>query len=421
MAYKILENNGVEIENADGGALNNLAAGNKSGVAGNVLNECLISATGNQVIVSPGLLVLHGIRVKITASEIIVISSTPAADTTYQLVAQIAMTSGSVIDFSLFAQTPSALTKNNLFVSGSGIYQIELGRFVHKTDGALAGVTRTAEVIYGGLPDAPANGSYFGRKDGAWATFNVTPYDKVIRTQSEFNALVESSTWLGAVSVAFVGEFTRNAGILIPATVKQIHGFNGAKITITSNAAASFGYQAYLTGAGYEIISLAVSAISTGSSNSGVGFANCANLINCTGKGTCGPGGSSTGFSNCTNLTNCTGIGERGLAVDGTNTGFNLCTNLNNCTGNGYYGAYARGFSNCTNLTNCRGAATDAGISFGFGDCMGLSSCNGTGAGTNYGYGYHTIHRASSCTGAGSSGIWGGTNTRIDDDSCDGR
>ena len=49
---------------------------------------------------------------------------------------------------------------------------------------------------------------------------------------------MSTRTWLGAESVALVGAFTlstaNNSGIKIPATVKQIHGFNGAKITITN-------------------------------------------------------------------------------------------------------------------------------------------------------------------------------------------
>jgi hypothetical protein len=69
---------------------------------------------------------------------------------------------------------------------------------------------------------------------------NLIPYDKVIRTQAEFNALIGSSTGSGRTSVALVGQFTyseaNNSGIKVPATVKQIHGFNSAKITITNFA-----------------------------------------------------------------------------------------------------------------------------------------------------------------------------------------
>ena len=176
MAYKILENVGIYNENIDGGAFNNLAAGNKSGIVGNVLNECALTSSGNNVIIMPGLLLLHGIRVKITESESLAISSTPASDTTYQLVAQAVMSKG-VITFSVFAQLPTDLTKDRLFVSGGGTYQIELGRFTHKTDGTIADVLRTAEVIYyggNGFPDAPANGKQYVRKDGEWVGISDT-------------------------------------------------------------------------------------------------------------------------------------------------------------------------------------------------------------------------------------------------------
>ena len=63
-------------------------------------------------------------------------------------------------------------------------------------------------------------------------------YDQVIRTQTDFETLIASPTWLGAESVALVGQFIYdepdNKGIMIPQTVKQIHGFNSAKITITN-------------------------------------------------------------------------------------------------------------------------------------------------------------------------------------------
>lgn len=171
MAYKILENNGVDNENIDGGAFNNLAAGNKSGIVGNVLNECAVAATGNHVIISPGLLILHGVRVKITESETISVASTPSSDVTYQLVAQITMTEAGAISFMLFAQTPTELTKDRLFVGGGGTYQIELGRFTHQTDGAISGAMRTASIIrHGGdgFPEAPETGRAYGRKDGEW-------------------------------------------------------------------------------------------------------------------------------------------------------------------------------------------------------------------------------------------------------------
>ncbi len=204
-----------------------------------------------------------------------------------------------------------------------------------------------------------------------------TPYDKVIRTQAEFNELIASPTWLGATSVALVGQFTlstaNNSGIKIPATVKQIHGFNSAKITITnfvynsSTAKGGLWYDTLPTTLDYSICDLEVDC--TGTDGSGRGFYNCTNLTNCTGKGT----------------------GEYGY-------GFFDCTKLTNCTGKGTGTSYGYGFYLCTNLTNCTGTGT---------------------ATDGSGYGFHSIEYASNCRDGGSkTDMWGGINYNIDVETC---
>ena len=127
--------------------------------------------------------------------------------------------------------------------------------------------------------------------------------DKVIRTQAEFNNLIASPTWLGAQSVALVGEFTANAGIIIPATVKQIHGFNGAKITVTADGTV-YGLSYAVRpepDKGYEIRNLEV--VCTGTDD-GYGFYNCTNLTNCIGTGTA-DGGYGFGFAECSYCNGC--------------------------------------------------------------------------------------------------------------------
>jgi hypothetical protein len=210
----------------------------------------------------------------------------------------------------------------------------------------------------------------------------ITAYDKVIRTQDEFNALIGSSDWLGATSVALVGQFTlstaNNSGIKVPNTVKQIHGFNSAKITITNfaydsgTAKGGLWYDTRPTTLDYSIRDLEVDC--TGTTNSrGCGFINCTNLTNCTGIGTGTGVTGGYGFSYCTNLTNCTGTGTR--------------------TGTGTYGY---GFTYCTNLTNCTGTGTGP-----------------------YGCGFYDIDYASNCRDGGSEvNMWGGTNTNIDLHTC---
>ena len=150
MAYKILENNGVDNENIDGAALNNFSAGNRDGIIGGVLNECALAVVGNVLSVSTGCLLLHGVRVKITAPETLSMSSSPTTDTRYQIIAQITLSSEKEVAFTLFVQPITPLIQEDLFVEGFGTYQVELGRFTHDTNGNIVDPIRTADVIYGG-------------------------------------------------------------------------------------------------------------------------------------------------------------------------------------------------------------------------------------------------------------------------------
>jgi hypothetical protein len=228
-------------------------------------------------------------------------------------------------------------------------------------------------------------------------------FDLIIRTQAQFNAMIGSPNWLGAVSVALIGQFTlstpNNSGVKIPATVKQIQGFNGAKITITNfryneiTAKGGLWYDTAPTTADYSIRDLEVDCTDAWL-GIGVGFYNCTNLTNCTGIGT--GTGLGYGFYNCTNLTNCTGTGT------GTGTG-----------ADGY------GFRNCANLTNCTGTGTGTGLGYGFYNCTNLTNCTGTGSSSGTGYGFYNIINASNCKDGGSStNMWGGTNRNIDIDTC---
>ncbi len=229
-----------------------------------------------------------------------------------------------------------------------------------------------------------------------------SPYDKVIRTQAEFEQLIASATWLDAKSVALVGQFTlstaNNSGIKIPATVKQIHGFNSAKITVTnfaydsSTAKGGLWYVTRPTTPDYSIRDLEVDCTGTGSLIRA--FYNCIGLHNCTGTGTGGTDG--FGFRNCTNLTNCTGTGTG----TGGGLGFDNCDYITNCTGTGTGGNGGYGFYNCDNLSNCTGKGEDSGDQ-------------------SEGYGFSNITRASNCKDGGSdTDMWGGTNKNIDLETC---
>ena len=149
MAYKILENDGVDITNIDGAVLNNFSAGNRSGLVGGFLNECALSSTGNSIILSTGCLMLHGVRVKISEVESVVMSSTPSQDTRYQLIAQVIVDTAGKVEFSLFAQAVQSLIQNAFLVDGMGTYQLEIGQFTHTTSGTITDIVKTANVIYG--------------------------------------------------------------------------------------------------------------------------------------------------------------------------------------------------------------------------------------------------------------------------------
>lgn len=149
MSYKILEKNGVDNENIDGGAFNNFAAGGRDGIVGGVLAECALTAAGSAIGISPGLIILHGIRIKVTGIETLALSSVPLNPTSYQIVAQVTLASNGDVDFSFFIRTPQPLVQNALYQNGEGTYQAELASFTHNPDGTISDLIRTMDTIYG--------------------------------------------------------------------------------------------------------------------------------------------------------------------------------------------------------------------------------------------------------------------------------
>lgn len=148
MSYKILEANGVDNENIDGGALNNLIVKDKNGIVNGVLSECALTATGSLIGISPGLLILHGIRVKITATETLTLANVPATATKYQIVAQVVLSTDRSVSFCFLVQEPIALKQDELYATNEGTYQIEFGTFTQNTDGTISGLVRTVGTLY---------------------------------------------------------------------------------------------------------------------------------------------------------------------------------------------------------------------------------------------------------------------------------
>lgn len=151
MAYKVLEKNGIEITSIDGAAMNRFAAGNRDGILQGFLSECAVIATGNAIAVSAGVILISGMRFKITGIESITMTSAPSIDTRYQLVVQISI-NGEEVTPSIFVQVVSEVRQDDLFVSEpwSGIYQVEIGRFTHTASGQVTDAVRTLDRITGG-------------------------------------------------------------------------------------------------------------------------------------------------------------------------------------------------------------------------------------------------------------------------------
>jgi hypothetical protein len=150
MAYQILEKESIDITHIDQAVLHNFIANNQSGIIGGYANECSLTSMGNTLIMSTGMLLINGVRVKISEVESVVLSSTPTQDTTYQLIAQLTIDSNQAPSFEFIARTPQALIKNPIGQDGGvGVYQLELARFTHATDGTIKNIVRTANVLYG--------------------------------------------------------------------------------------------------------------------------------------------------------------------------------------------------------------------------------------------------------------------------------
>lgn len=150
MSYKILEQNGTDNENIDGGAFNRFAAGGRDGIMQGVLSECSLIAEGNGISIQTGLIFICGIRVKITSAETLFVSSVPITPMQYQIVAQITLNDNHSVRFELFLRSPESLRQDALYRDGHGVYQVEIGSFVHNPDGTLTNIVKTLDVICGG-------------------------------------------------------------------------------------------------------------------------------------------------------------------------------------------------------------------------------------------------------------------------------
>lgn len=232
-------------------------------------------------------------------------------------------------------------------------------------------------------------------------------FDVVVDSQTKFNELLLSPSWLGAESVAIVGRFEHTGKITIPQSVKKIQGFKTSRITIlgtSSNEEFAFGYASKPSDIDYSISDLTVFVDAGGDSatfsscvkncintrnimvlqfaETSVGtqgcevklFDSCDNLTNCVAEVT---GESGVGFYNCQNVSKCGGSSQ---AI--TYNLFNGCKDISDCTikvENNQSLQSPSIFTNCSFLRNCHitfseCSATGQVSCFTF--CYNLSNCS---------------------------------------------
>lgn len=157
MSYKVLEQNGVDNENIDGGAFNHFAAGGRDGIIKGVLSECALTTVGNGVGIAPGLIVICGIRVKIIETEALFLSGTPMTATRYQIIVQANLQSNRNLTVNFLLRPVSELRQDALYAAEQGVYEAEIGRFTHLTSGTIEDMVRTLDIISGGTSVDGAN------------------------------------------------------------------------------------------------------------------------------------------------------------------------------------------------------------------------------------------------------------------------
>lgn len=269
---------------------------------------------------------------------------------------------------------------------------------------------------------------------GGSVIYEKSIYDKVIRTQAEFVALYSSADWLGAKSVAFVGnggtlEFTRvGAALKIPLTVKRIDGFNSAKIRIdnftygTTLNQGAIWYESIPASRDNKISGITLTVGVTGTTTLR-GFVNFYNLLDCNvyfESTNAANASSAYGFYRCDKVTN--GYVNGKTVGTGATAGFAECNNVINSEVllNNTSTGISSGFLTCKVIDNPISMIYGTGAARAYSGCVQLTNPVGSAVGsTGYAY-YNCSHINGSKEGdvLSTTGIWGGTWTFRDDQSC---
>lgn len=148
---KILTKNGVYTTNIDDARNFNFNAGRRSGILKGALNGGnFFSSSNNTIALDTCELRLCGHRIVIDEVEYRTLVNKPSSPVRYSLIAEVMVDDDSNVLFNLFIQsTSTTLIQDNLDINGKGKFQLEIGRFTQLSDGTIADVVRTADLITG--------------------------------------------------------------------------------------------------------------------------------------------------------------------------------------------------------------------------------------------------------------------------------
>lgn len=159
---RILTKNGIENTNIDGARDYNFNAGNRDGIVKGVLKEGALSKpSSNTISLSPCELRISGHRVVIESTQYQTFSSSPESPIRYALIGRITMVDSNP-SFFLITQSAETPLKKNRINEGDGIYEVEIGRFTLSPDGTISDITRTLNVITGGIEGGSGGGLEVG-------------------------------------------------------------------------------------------------------------------------------------------------------------------------------------------------------------------------------------------------------------------
>ncbi len=185
MSYKVLERNGVEIENIDGAAFNNAVCGGKNYIMQGVLKECYVTAVQNTIGLLPGTMVIQGIRIKIIEPQYYVLNLFPNEETNYQIILQIDVEKNRKVTVTSFLRAyNSKLIQENIFEEESGTYQVEVARFTHRVDGFIYNASLSLPISYA-ISESVSEYLTIEKNSPAWEKLNINgkeyfgiPFDK---------------------------------------------------------------------------------------------------------------------------------------------------------------------------------------------------------------------------------------------------